>query len=121
MAIRVTVVDDSAMSRKAVRKALPPEWDVDVHEATDGKEALAAYEAGYAEVMFLDLTMPELDGFGVLEYLRSVQAKSIVIVISADIQPLAQERVMQLGAFRFLKKPLVVEELRQTLQEVGLL
>lgn len=121
MAIQVTVVDDSAMSRKAVRKALPTDWDVEIHEANDGKAALVAYESGYADVMFLDLTMPELDGFGVLEYLRSVNAKSIVIVISADIQPLAQERVKQLGAFRFLQKPLVADELRQTLREVGLL
>lgn len=117
----ITIADDSAMSRKAVRRALPPEWDVEVREACNGKEALMAYEEGHAEVMFLDLTMPELDGYGVLEYLHSTQSKCIVIVISADIQPIAQERVLKLGAFCFLKKPLDAVELKATLHEVGLL
>ncbi|MFC3854157.1 response regulator [Salinispirillum marinum] len=121
MAIPITIADDSTMSRRAVRRALPPEWDVTVHEAQNGLEALQAYEEGKAEVLFLDLTMPELDGYGVLEYLHSTQAKCIVIVISADIQPIAQERVAKLGAFRFLKKPLVAEELKETLKEVGLI
>ncbi|WP_027671852.1 response regulator [Rheinheimera baltica] len=121
MPIPVTIADDSMMSRKAVRRALPADWDIEITEATNGKQALAAVEAGKAEVLFLDLTMPELDGFGVLRYLHEHHAKTIVIVISADIQPEAKKLVDSLGAFRFLHKPLNPEQLSQVLFDVGLI
>ncbi len=121
MSIPVTIADDSLLSRKTVRKALPPDWDISLTEASNGHEALAAVAAGKAEVLFLDLTMPELDGFGVLRELHEHHAKTIVIVISADIQPEAQKIVDSLGAFRFLPKPLQADQLRQTLAELGLL
>jgi two-component system, chemotaxis family, chemotaxis protein CheY len=121
MPIPVTIADDSMMSRKAVKRALPTEWDVVVTEACDGKQALLAVESGKAEVLFLDLTMPELDGFGVLKYLHEHHAKTVVIVISADIQPEVKRLVDSLGAYRFLQKPLQAELLKQTLVEVGLL
>ncbi|MDP5035357.1 response regulator [Alishewanella sp. SMS8] len=121
MPIPITIADDSMMSRKAVRRALPADWDVEITEATNGKEALAAVEAGLADVLFLDLTMPELDGFGVLRYLHDHHAKTIVIVISADIQPEAKKIVDALGAFRFLHKPLNPQLLHQVLTDVGLI
>ncbi|MFN6264348.1 MAG: response regulator [Chromatiaceae bacterium] len=121
MAIPVTIADDSLLSRKTVRKALPPEWDIELTEACNGKEALVAVAAGKAEVLFLDLTMPELDGFGVLRQLHEHHTKTVVIVISADIQPEARKLVESLGAFRFLHKPLQPDQLRQTLADLGLL
>jgi CheY-like chemotaxis protein len=121
MPIPVTIADDSLLSRKTVRKALPAEWDISLTEACNGKEALAAVAAGKAEVLFLDLTMPELDGFDVLRQLQQHHAKSVVIVISADIQPEAKKLVESLGAFRFLHKPLQADQLRQVLSELGLI
>ena len=121
MPIPVTIADDSSLSRKVVRRALPVDWDVEITEACNGAEALAAVNSGKAEVLFLDLTMPELDGFGVLKYLHEHHAKTVVIVISADIQPEAKRIVDSLGAFRFLQKPLQPEQLKQALVEVGLI
>lgn len=121
MPIPVTIADDSMMSRKAVRRALPADWDIEITEATNGKEALAAVEAGLADVLFLDLTMPELDGFGVLRYLHEQHAKTIVIVISADIQPEAKKLVDALGAFCFLHKPLNPQQLSKVLSDLGLI
>ncbi len=121
MSIKVTIADDSKMSRKSIIKAIPDGWDIEITEARNGKEALENYAKGLADVMFLDLTMPELDGFGVLEHLHGIDARCVVIVISADIQPYAQERVRQLGAATFIKKPLDPTQLKQVLYEVGLL
>ncbi|SHO57435.1 response regulator [Vibrio quintilis] len=121
MAVNVTIADDSRMSRKSVIRALPEEWDIEVHEAQNGKEAIDNYSQGLADVLFLDLTMPEMDGFEVLEYLHDIDAKTIVIVISADIQPYSQKRVKQLGAASFIKKPLDPSHLHEVLHEVGLL
>ena len=121
MTLSVTIADDSRMSRRAIIKALPSEWDVDVHEAENGIEALRNIRAGKAEVLFLDLQMPEMDGFQVLDYLHEHKSKIITIVISADIQPESQKYVLEKGAFRFLKKPLSASALEVTLREVGLL
>lgn len=58
MATPITIVDDSGISRKMITKSLPPGWDVEITQASNGLEALEAYHAGKAEMMFLDLTMP---------------------------------------------------------------
>jgi len=121
MAIPILVVDDSAMSRKLVIKALPPEWEVDIHQAGNGQEALNVYQSSKAQVILLDLTMPVMDGFEVLESLKRDGLTPFVIVISADVQPKAQERVKELGAAAFLKKPIKTDEITQVLKDNGLL
>jgi two-component system chemotaxis response regulator CheY len=121
MAIPILVVDDSAMSRKLVIKALPPEWEVEVHQAGNGQEALTVYKSSKAQVILLDLTMPVMDGFEVLESLKREGQVPFVIVISADVQPKAQERVKELGAAAFLKKPIKTDEITQVLKDNGLL
>lgn len=109
------------MARKQVKKSLPDEWDVDITFATNGVEGIEAIRQGKGEMVFLDLTMPEMDGYGVLECVKSEGLKSIIIVISADIQPEARERVMGAGALDFIKKPINKEKLAEVLRKYGLL
>ena len=117
----VTVVDDSALSRKIMIKSLPAEWSVEITQAGNGVEALEAYHAGKAHVMFLDLTMPVMDGYQVLETLKKEGLNTMVIVVSADIQPMAQERVLSLGAMAFIKKPVDTDKVRKILADFGIL
>lgn len=121
MAIPLLICDDSAMARKQVFKSLPAEWEVDVTYAKHGLEGLDAIRDGKGEMVFLDLTMPELDGYGVLEKIKEEGHKSIIIVISADIQPEARSKVMALGALDFIKKPVNSEKLAEVLRTYGLL
>lgn len=121
MAVPITVVDDSKISRKMVIRALPPTWKVDITQAENGVEALAAYRDGKAEIMFLDLTMPVMDGYETLEHLQKEQLNTFVIVISADIQPEAQARVKKLGAMAFIKKPVKTTDIENVLREYGII
>lgn len=121
MAIPLVICDDSQMARKQVLRSLPEDWDVDVTFATGGREALEAVRAGKGEIMFLDLTMPEVDGYQVLEQIRQERLKSVIIVISGDIQPQARERVRSLGAMEFIKKPVDKDKLKDVLSTYGLL
>lgn len=121
MALPVLVVDDSIMSRKLVIRSLPAEWDIEISQASNGFEALEAYQAGKADVMFLDLTMPGIDGFQVLETLQEEGLNCFVVVVSADVQPKAVERAKALGAMAFIKKPVQTEEVSRVLAEFGLL
>lgn len=121
MALSILVVDDSPMARKMLIKALPAQWNAEITQAGNGIEALAAYKAGKIDLMFLDLTMPEMDGYQTLEALRAQELNCIVIVVSADIQPIAQERVLKLGAAAFIKKPVDITKLEPILHQFGLL
>lgn len=121
MSIPLLICDDSAMARKQVKRSLPEDWDVAVTMATNGLEGMEAIRAGQGEMVFLDLTMPELDGYGVLQAIKEEGHKCIVIVISADIQPEARERVMALGALDFIKKPVDGKKLQDVLRKYGLI
>ena len=119
--IPLLVCDDSNMARKQVLRALPADWPVSVTEAGDGRQAMEAIRRGLGQVVLLDLTMPQMDGYQVLSALRAEGLKAQVIVISGDIQEEAVRRVRELGALAFLKKPFDENELRQTLSRLGLL
>ncbi len=121
MSIPLLICDDSNMARKQVRRALPEDWDIDVTLATNGEEAMEAIRAGKAEMLFLDLTMPVMDGYQVLEAIQREGHKTMTIVISADIQPEAQARVMKLKALDFIKKPVDKSKLTEVLTKYGLI
>ncbi|QEP44726.1 response regulator [Ectothiorhodospiraceae bacterium BW-2] len=121
MAMPIVICDDSSFARKQVARSLPEGWDVDISFATNGEEAVAALQAGKGDILFLDLTMPILDGFGVLERIRDRDLPTLPIVISGDIQPESQRRVKQLGAIAFIKKPVNREEIAQILESYGVL
>ncbi|MCP1446074.1 chemotaxis protein CheY-P-specific phosphatase CheC [Pseudomonas sp. GGS8] len=109
------------MARKQVLRALPADWLVSITEANDGRQGMDAIRRGLGQVVLLDLTMPEMDGYQVLSALRAEGLKAQVIVISGDVQEEAVRRVRELGALAFLKKPFDEHELRQTLSQLGLL
>lgn len=120
MTIQVLICDDSGMARKQMARALPSDWDIKVSFAADGKEALDKIRAGEPEVLFLDLNMPELDGYGVLEVIHSEQLQVLTVVVSGDIQPLARERVKKLGALDFIKKPTSPDIVAKLMFDYGL-
>lgn len=121
MALPVLICDDSSFARKQMKRALPEGWDIEVTFASNGLEGLDAIREGKGEVVFLDLTMPEMDGYGVLENIRKEDLNAMIIVVSGDIQPDAQARVKSLGAMAFVKKPIDKEKATQILTEFGIL
>lgn len=121
MPTNILICDDSSFARKQMARAIPSEWDVEVHFAADGVEGVEAIRQGKGEVVFLDLTMPNMDGYGVLETIRQEDLPAMVIVVSGDIQPDAQQRVMALGAMAFVKKPIDADKARSVLMDYGIL
>ncbi|MGF6595712.1 CheY-like chemotaxis protein [Paraburkholderia sp. GAS448] len=120
MPLPIVIADDSLLARKVLTRALPADWDIEIAYASNGIEALELYRAGKASVMFLDLTMPDMTGFQVLEALQHEDLNTFVIVVSADVQPMAQARVRNLGAIAFVAKPVTPEVLLPILKEYGL-
>lgn len=119
MSTPVLICDDSNMARKQMARCLPENWDVEVTFAGNGQEGMEALHAGKGEVLFLDLNMPVMDGYEVLEAIQKAKLPTIVIVVSGDIQPSARERVMGLGALDFIKKPVDKDKLSELLEKYG--
>ena len=119
MSLCVVVADDSALARKQLIKSFPDDWDVEVVEARNGMEALEAFRDG-GDLLFLDLTMPDMDGFQVLATLAEEFSDYRVIVISADVQSQAVERVRELGALDFIGKPASADNLQEVLHRHGI-
>ena len=118
---RVLIVDDSRLARMMLRKALPPSLSAEVVEAANGNDAIRCIESSRVDLMFLDLTMPDRDGYQVLKILQDAGQTPPTIVVSADVQTLAADRVLKLGALAFLAKSIKPEELNDVLQRAGLL
>ena len=118
-AIPLLICDDSSMARKQLIRSLPEHWPFQISQAENGLSGLEAIRAGKGEIVLLDLTMPELDGFDVLARMRAENLHAEVIVISGDVQEEAVRRALALGARSFIKKPADAQELEAALLALG--
>ncbi len=121
MSKRILIVDDSRLARRMLKDAIPPQCAYEIDEACNGMEALEFCRTAKVDILFLDLTMPEMDGYQLLEKLQNENILPFVIIVSADIQPKARERVLYLGAKTFINKPINPEKIYSCFQEQGLL
>ena len=108
--MRVLIVEDSSALRESLRVGLSREgFAVDV--AADGKAGLAYARSNPYDVLVLDLMLPELDGYGVLEGLDGVDGRPHVLVLTARDRVEDRVRGLNAGADDYLVKPFAFEEL----------
>lgn len=101
--IRTLLVDDEPLARRNLRVLLKDDAEVEiVGEAGNGPEALAAICKHSPDLVFLDIQMPELDGFGVLERIEAEQLPVIIFVTAFDQYAL---RAFEFHALDYLLKP----------------
>lgn len=101
--VRTVVVDDEPVAREAIRTLLRAEPEIHVvAEAANGLEALEVIRAAHPELLFLDVQMPDLDGFQVLERLGDDVPPAIVFVTAYDRHAL---RAFEVRALDYLLKP----------------
>ena len=108
---RILVVDDEADSREVLTQILEARYQVAT--ARDGEEALRVARAEPPDVILMDLVMPHMDGFAVLESLRAEAstAEIPVIFLSARGDDVIRARALDMGAVDFLAKPCSGREL----------
>jgi two-component system, LytTR family, response regulator len=109
--VRVLVVDDEPLARAGLRALLREESDVSVvGESAGGAEAIAAIEALSPDVVFLDIALPDLDGFGVIERVPLDRRPAIVFVTAHSDQAL---RAFEARALDYVTKPIRRERVRE--------
>ncbi|MGE5754667.1 MAG: response regulator, partial [Planctomycetaceae bacterium] len=114
---RILIVDDEPNVRLVFRTALESEGH-DLAEAANGRDALDWLRTSKADLILLDLQMPETGGMEVLRRLREAGDDTPVVIITAYGSVPDAVRAMKLGAIDFLAKPLTPHALRKVVAEV---
>ena len=116
MTLRAIVADDEPMGRQRLVRLLQAEPEVEVLATCEtGEQALEAIRSHTPDVAFLDIQMPGLDGFGVVEALEGEEVPAIVFVTAHDHYAV---RAFEVHAFDYLLKPVDEERLRTALARV---
>src|SRR5580704_8555624 len=111
--IRVLVVDDEPLSRRALLQLIAEHADLrPIGECRDGKEALRALATLEPDLVFLDVQMPELDGFGVVREWGVERMPPVIFVTAFDQFAM---RAFTVHAIDYLLKPVTPERLREAI------
>jgi two-component system, LytTR family, response regulator len=101
--IRTLIVDDEPLARQRLRKLLEADPDIAIlGECGDGREAVAELDRLQPDLVFLDVQMPVLDGFGVLRNLSGTALPAVIFVTAHDRYAL---KAFEVHALDYLLKP----------------
>ena len=115
--MKYLVVDDSKLARLSLIKSLKTYVDeANIFQAENGQIALDVMQKEKADIVFLDLTMPVMDGYMALPKLLELNNKLKVVVVSADVQTKAKEKVIALGAQLHVQKPINAAKMQEILE-----
>ncbi|MFD2368181.1 LytR/AlgR family response regulator transcription factor [Pseudoduganella sp. GCM10020061] len=113
MRIRTLIVDDEALARRGIRQYLDAETDIEVvGECGDGLAAIDAIAALQPDLVFLDISMPEADGFDVVAAVGADNMPATVFVTAYDQYAV---RAFEVHALDYLLKPVEPERMRTAL------
>lgn len=112
----ILVTDDTAFLRNVTCDFLH-NAGYETIQALNGQDCLDKLEEHSPDCIFLDLIMPGMSGFEVLEHLKEKSEVPPIIILSSIMQKNTREQCFALGAFDFLKKPPVEKEVLAALEK----
>jgi two-component system LytT family response regulator len=114
--MRALIVDDEPLARDGLRILLAEDSEVsEIGEARNGRDAIAVLGASRWDVVFLDVQMPEVDGFGVVEAIGVDRMPAVVFVTAHDRFAI---RAFEINAIDYLQKPVTRERFARALVRV---
>ena len=108
--LKMLCVDDNAELLENLAQQFIAE-DFDVDTAVDGLDALAKIASTRYDIILLDLTMPRLDGMGVLREIKAMGINPHVIILTALAEVSTAQECVKLGARDYISKPYDPEDL----------
>ena len=122
MSYTILIADDSAIVRTMVKKALAMTGlDVgQVHEAANGKEALAILANTWIDVVFADINMPEMSGAELVRHMKAdpALAATPVVIVSSEQTQARIDEMKRWGAKAYVKKPFRPEQFRDVVENL---
>lgn len=104
--IRVLIVDDNDNNRLTLNLLLEEVEDVEMHEAEDGQIAVEMCVKQNYDLIFMDIMMPNMDGFEATKYIKQMHKNSMIIALSALDDEASKHKMLSLGAEDYLTKPI---------------
>lgn len=119
--VKILLVEDDFINREAFKIILESIGINEVHMAVDGEDALEYYYANSYDMIFMDLGLPKLNGFEVLEKIRDYEKEnnkqnSIIITLTANALEGDREKCLNAGFDDYLTKPLTREKLLEKIE-----
>jgi two-component system, sensor histidine kinase and response regulator len=119
--LRILVAEDNEFNAHLLEQLLRKHGHT-VHVVTAGLETIRVVEAGGHDLLLLDIHMPELDGFGVVERIRArerIEGGHLpIIAVTASSRPADRERCFDVGMDAFVPKPIDAHELWAAIEGV---
>ncbi|QAY76113.1 response regulator transcription factor [Sphingosinicella sp. BN140058] len=117
--IRVLIVDDHPMVRDGISEMLARQSDMEmVGEASDGAEAIAAFQAAAPDVTLMDVQMPGMSGIEAIAGIRSISGEARILVLTTYAGDVNALRAIRAGAAGYLLKTCVRGELVDAIRAV---
>src|SRR6202163_4959722 len=118
MPLTTLIVDDEPLAREGLRMLLSQDPEVSaIHEAKDGREAVAAIRNVRPDLVLLDVQMPEMDGFSVVKEVGAEHMPAVVFVTAHDQYAI---QAFEINAIDYLLKPVTEERFTQALERAKL-
>ncbi|MET0379970.1 MAG: response regulator [Spongiibacteraceae bacterium] len=117
VSLQIAIIDDEELIRRALTRLLGAAG-INSQGYASGQEFLATWRHNPPDCVVMDLQMPGLSGFDVLQCLKNLGADMPIIIITAHDEPAMKQRCLQAGASTYLRKPLDDEVLINTIESL---
>ena len=114
---KILLVDDEVHIRTFVSLILRQIGAPSIREASNGEEALLAYQADRPDIVLLDVNMPQMDGIETLRRLKELDSNCVVIMLTSLANRETVERALELGAVHYIRNDTPKEEIALALAE----
>ena len=115
---KILVVDDAGFMRMMIKTCLTKTGYPNVIEGEDGEKAIALYKAEKPDLVFMDITMPNLDGIGALKGIKEFDPAAKIVMCSAMGQEAMVMEAIKEGAMDFIVKPFKQDRIIQTVTKI---
>jgi CheY-like chemotaxis protein len=114
--LKLLIVDDVEDNRLVLRAICRKLEGFEIFEAVDGQDAVEKCEALRPHIILMDIMMPRLDGFQAAKIIKDRYPDTIVMAVTAVIDPKMEENMAQIGVAAYIRKPIDKDLLRIKLQ-----
>ncbi len=110
---RILVVDDDALILTAISKTLHTCSCHEVKTVSNGKDALNEMSSSFYPLCFLDVSLPDMNGFHVMKKLKEISPETKVVIMTGNVVDDEMKREIEEGSFDFLAKPFDISEVKK--------
>ena len=116
--MKLLIVDDSLLMRKAVERSLAGKNFAVVDMAPDGEEALRIFKEGLHDLVTMDVSMPKMDGITCMTEMLKIKKDAKIIIITSQTDSHTSQEVLEKGAAGVLGKPFSADQVLEKAKEL---